>query len=1323
MSKAQDVRDVLERSDVFAEPYGADMMFLTGGEPFILGMQGGEAYRKQKSRIMSAFEPSKLRAEVARSAGLYADEIVQRAMPGFDVVEDLIRRVPQRVMRDVFGLEIADEQRFADWSIAGSAVLFADFRGKDEFYQQGLTGAERIKDVIDRSVDAIRHGTLRLTEGFDPRATVLARLMEMEAAGEITRAEIHAMMIGMIVGYGPTNILADGNVLETLLRHDEMRRIVVAAVRDEDDERLEGALLEALRFDPIRLGPHRIALRDYVIAAGTSREATIKEGTVVFASTLGAMFDPENVTAPMMFDPDRTPSNSMVFGHGLHWCIGAPIARATTVAIFKALFSRTNLRRVPGCAGRMRRDGPYPAHMPVTFDLREEVYGESGQSLVTVALPVPRDDEAAVREALDLIGNPMRADFRKVFDDLGEVHFVSATLTRDGQIPYDTPAHLVIEMSGDGVQRDVIASFARAAPEPLRATIQKIADGEMETALNKHALNVSPAPGGALGLTFCGTPGHSVGRIKAEAALEERLRHHVTEAPGEIQDAGPLPLLDHVRKEMKKETTFGWAFRPVENALAAPIRGFAGIFRHPVTILVLLALAYIGIRINLPLFDPVTREQLMSLHLASWLRVGASMTMFLVGTALILATIIAAVLFFLRRRERSDPEDASFASMSKMQAVTALEDFGAQNHLAAVSILKPSRLRRVLLRAVFFVIGVVATFRSPPGTLSGIPTIHFARWVVLPKTDQLLFFSNYGGSWESYLEDFITKASAGLTGVWSNTIGFPRARNLFQDGATSGTRFKRWARRQQIPTRMWYSAYPDLTTSDIRKNAAIRDGFAKADNAQDASYWLCQFGSLAKPEESLEIEDIQGLLFGPMGKLHLGRLLALTLPEKNDPRLLEFLVSRTHFGDRLAEAPILQLAFSWRGLLKMNLGNNPEGDHGYGFSHAFREGMASATRQRILGDRDGSAPDAWHWGQEGDVDLVVMIYAAEEAERDALYDEVLETAERHGCTRVSDVFMNLSKTKPHVEPFGFADGISQPVIRGTPRSFRNPHPDHVISAGEVLCGYPDDRGITSPSPAVLRNSDPQMILPQYPGEEFGYLSDFGRNGAYLVIRELWQHADAFHGYCKTQAARLNAKHARRDITQDWVAAKIVGRWQNGSSLLRHPYKPGDERDNDFRFGNEDPQGLRCPLGAHIRRANPRDSLGVDRDAQVGLSNRHRILRVGRNYQRGEEEGLMFMCLNADLERQFEFIQQTWMNNSGFHGVKNEHDPLVANNSAENQYVIPTRQGGMVLNGFKPFVTTRGGGYFFMPGRRALLYLKSRLFADAWQVDDQRSKLL
>jgi deferrochelatase/peroxidase EfeB len=146
-------------------------------------------------------------------------------------------------------------------------------------------------------------------------------------------------------------------------------------------------------------------------------------------------------------------------------------------------------------------------------------------------------------------------------------------------------------------------------------------------------------------------------------------------------------------------------------------------------------------------------------------------------------------------------------------------------------------------------------------------------------------------------------------------------------------------------------------------------------------------------------------------------------------------------------------------------------------------------------------------------------------------------------------------------------------------------------------------------------------------------------------------------------------------------------------------------DNDLLYGTEDPQGLRCPYGAHIRRANPRDSLSPGSQEQIDISNRHRILRVGRLYDEKASAGLMFMCLNGDLERQFEFIQQTWMSSSKFHGLDAETDPIVTDGTKGRcSFTIPTRAGPVTLDQLPQFVTVRGGGYFFLPGRQLLNYL-------------------
>ena len=125
----------------------------------------------------------------------------------------------------------------------------------------------------------------------------------------------------------------------------------------------------------------------------------------------------------------------------------------------------------------------------------------------------------------------------------------------------------------------------------------------------------------------------------------------------------------------------------------------------------------------------------------------------------------------------------------------------------------------------------LAAVSANQGSLSGITSIHFARWVVIDGGKKLLFLSNYDGSWENYLDDFIDLASIGLTAIWSNTVGFPRSYFLVGGGARGRECCSRHSIRQsQVPSLVWYSAYPDLSVQNIQTNAAIREGlFAPMD--------------------------------------------------------------------------------------------------------------------------------------------------------------------------------------------------------------------------------------------------------------------------------------------------------------------------------------------------------------------------------------------------------------------------------------------------------------------------------------------------------------
>ncbi|MEO8844679.1 MAG: hypothetical protein ABI591_34390 [Kofleriaceae bacterium] len=175
------------------------------------------------------------------------------------------------------------------------------------------------------------------------------------------------------------------------------------------------------------------------------------------------------------------------------------------------------------------------------------------------------------------------------------------------------------------------------------------------------------------------------------------------------------------------------------------------------------------------------------------------------------------------------------------------EDKIRQNQLTHVVDLKPGVFRSFTVWAVVNVIGVLASVFYVNGHLGGITSIHFARWVIVrdrrkvpraKRRDRLVFFSNYDGSWESYLGEFIDRASMGLTAIWSNTEGFPRTKLLIFAGATDEERFKQWTRDHQIVTQVWWSGVPLSTVQNVRDDIWLRRRLGTNLDDKGLTAWL-----------------------------------------------------------------------------------------------------------------------------------------------------------------------------------------------------------------------------------------------------------------------------------------------------------------------------------------------------------------------------------------------------------------------------------------------------------------------------------------------------
>ncbi|MEP6813707.1 MAG: Dyp-type peroxidase [Actinomycetota bacterium] len=362
------------------------------------------------------------------------------------------------------------------------------------------------------------------------------------------------------------------------------------------------------------------------------------------------------------------------------------------------------------------------------------------------------------------------------------------------------------------------------------------------------------------------------------------------------------------------------------------------------------------------------------------------------------------------------------------------------------------------------------------------------------------------------------------------------------------------------------------------------------------------------------------------------------------------------------------------------------------FPEEFRQGMAA--RADLLGDSGESAPANWEgaFGTD-DVHVLVMISAADPdtlAAHDARVRAAVE--QTRALTVVGDA--RGAALASGTEHFGYADGFSQPSIEGSGASDLPgqgaPTKDgrwRPIRAGEFVLGYLDEEGVlpTAPPPAEL-----------------------SANGTYLVYRKLRQDVAAFR-------SRLSASAALYHGGEELLAAKLVGRWRDGTPLDASPAAPDaalaadEQRNNAFDY-RDDAAGLRCPVGAHVRRMNPRSSLPFEGK----LVNRHRLIRRGITYgdplppdadDAGADRGVIFMCLQASIARQFEFVQSQWVNGGNGFALGDDQDPLCGAQDGSSS-------GKMTIPGAPPFfhgplsriVTVKGGEYFFVPGINGLHFL-------------------
>jgi Dyp-type peroxidase family len=435
---------------------------------------------------------------------------------------------------------------------------------------------------------------------------------------------------------------------------------------------------------------------------------------------------------------------------------------------------------------------------------------------------------------------------------------------------------------------------------------------------------------------------------------------------------------------------------------------------------------------------------------------------------------------------------------------------------------------------------------------------------------------------------------------------------------------------------------------------------------------------------TLELDDIQSGALHERPSPYVGTYLMLRIDDRDDGReLVRRLAALVDVGrqspDPNNEAWVT-VAFTYHGLKALGVPQVSLDS----FTPEFREGMAA--RAAHLGDIGESSPE--HWEKPlgtTEIHVAIAVLSPDVASLEAFAKKARRAhAELDGISVVwhQDCYqLPTGRTS-----FGFKDGIGQPAVEGSGRPPSNPR-DQPLKAGEIILGYPDETGELPPMPT------PDVL---------------GRNGTYVVFRKLHTKVAAYRKYLRARA------ESREE--EALLGAKMMGRWQSGAPLAVAP--DGDDpklgadplRNNDFLYG-DDPRGFKCPVGAHSRRANPRDALYSDGSTEVRL---HRMIRRGTSYgpmlpdgeleDDGADRGIIFVFAGAHIKRQFEFVKTQWLNDGIFIGAPNEADPIVGSGGGTSNFTIPQRPMRRRLQELPPFVITRGGEYCFAPSLSAMRWL-------------------
>jgi hypothetical protein len=387
------------------------------------------------------------------------------------------------------------------------------------------------------------------------------------------------------------------------------------------------------------------------------------------------------------------------------------------------------------------------------------------------------------------------------FEQFETLHFARLLIVDDKTIddirvyglnPGTYPLYLTFLGDIDGERDAFLEKLAKLAPTGLRS-IFSCCEGftsgtDLVTWMKQHSYSSAAE--------YQNWPGRTVRRVREEAALHQALEDYIKNNASVLMDLAPREIHIELRRFINQQTSSG--------------------------------------KLTLSAEDPTPADwEIRSLlH-----KVGVPL-LFLIASP-ILVPIGLIGLMRLRELETTDPELCPRVDPAYSNDLALLEDHDVTNQFTAMGSLKPGTVRLWTAMFVLLVIDWFARHVFARGRLGRVRTIHFARWVFLDGRKRVVFLSNYDGSLESYMDDFINKVGFGLNLVFSNGVGYPRTNFLIKEGCSDERKFKEYLRRHQLPTQVWYYAYPGLTAVDLERNGLIRQGIEAASmSVQEASEWV-----------------------------------------------------------------------------------------------------------------------------------------------------------------------------------------------------------------------------------------------------------------------------------------------------------------------------------------------------------------------------------------------------------------------------------------------------------------------------------------------------